>query len=78
MLKESLPHMRSAGKGQVIITTSLVGFTAFPFTDAYSASKFALEGGYPPTANSLGPCCYNLLLNPRPALVLHCGSDIHA
>lgn len=46
MLKESLPHMRAAGKGQVIITTSLVGFTAFPFTDAYSASKFALEGGH--------------------------------
>ena len=45
VLKESLPHMRAAGKGQVIITTSYVGFSAFPFTDAYSASKFALEGG---------------------------------
>jgi len=44
MLKEALPHMRAAGKGQVIIVTSLVGFSAFPFTDAYSASKFALEG----------------------------------
>ena len=53
MLKESLPHMRAAGKGQVIITTSLVGFTAFPFTDAYSASKFALEGRHPFMAHCL-------------------------
>ena len=59
MLKESLPHMRSAGKGQVIIVTSLVGFTAFPFTDAYSASKFALEGRHPPPANTLRLHCYD-------------------
>ena len=44
MLKEALPHMRAARKGQVIVVTSLVGFKGFPFTDAYTASKFALEG----------------------------------
>ena len=57
MLKESLPHMRAAGKGQVIITTSLLGFSAFPFTDAYAASKFALEGGQFITDPCLGPEC---------------------
>ncbi len=44
MLKECLPHMRKANKGQLIIVTSLGGFQGFPFSDAYSASKFALEG----------------------------------
>ena len=44
MLKEALPHMRAARKGQVIVVTSLVGFKGFAFTDAYTASKFALEG----------------------------------
>ncbi|CAK0745896.1 hypothetical protein CVIRNUC_001653 [Coccomyxa viridis] len=44
MLKETLPHMRAARKGQVIVVTSLVGFKGFAFTDAYTASKFALEG----------------------------------
>ena len=73
MLKESLPHMRAAGKGQVIITTSLVGFSAFPFTDAYSASKFALEGGalsqpshlVSLTASSFSPGCHHLSLDSR-------------
>ena len=50
MLQEALPHMRAARKGQVIIVTSLVGFQGFPFTDAYTASKFALEGGPPQIA----------------------------
>ena len=44
MLKETLPHMRAARKGQVLVVTSLVGFKGFAFTDAYTASKFALEG----------------------------------
>lgn len=84
MLKESLPHMRAAGKGQVIITTSLVGFSAFPFTDAYSASKFALEGGtlslahqlVSLTACSWGPGCHHVSSNARPCfsvrLAIHC------
>ena len=36
MLKETLPHMRAARKGQVIVVTSLVGFKGFAFTDAYT------------------------------------------
>ena len=53
MLKETLPHMRAARKGQVIVVTSLVGFKGFAFTDAYTASKFALEGVY---ALQKAPC----------------------
>ena len=56
MLKETLPHMRAAGKGQVIIVTSLVGFSGFPFTDAYTASKFALEGM--PATSSIESCSW--------------------
>ena len=39
--------MRAARKGQVLVVTSLLGFQGFPFTDAYTASKFALEGEPP-------------------------------
>ncbi|BDA41813.1 Estradiol 17-beta-dehydrogenase 1 [Coccomyxa sp. Obi] len=44
MIQAVLPHMRAAKRGHIINVTSLVGVTAFPFTDAYSASKFAVEG----------------------------------
>ncbi|EIE25565.1 NAD(P)-binding protein [Coccomyxa subellipsoidea C-169] len=44
MIQAVLPHMRAAQSGQIINITSLVGFSAIPFCDAYSASKFAVEG----------------------------------
>jgi NAD(P)-dependent dehydrogenase (short-subunit alcohol dehydrogenase family) len=37
------PHMRKAGKGLIINTTSVVGRVSWPFTGTYSASKAALE-----------------------------------
>ena len=39
-----LPMMREQGHGRVIYNSSVLGFIAFPYRGAYSASKFALEG----------------------------------
>ncbi|MGH7732258.1 MAG: SDR family oxidoreductase [Gemmatimonadales bacterium] len=39
-----LPAMRAAGAGRVITVTSLNGVVALPFSDAYNAAKFAVEG----------------------------------
>lgn len=37
------PHMREAGNGLIINTTSVVGRVSWPFTGTYSASKAAVE-----------------------------------
>ncbi|KPZ71272.1 2-(R)-hydroxypropyl-CoM dehydrogenase [Shewanella sp. P1-14-1] len=37
------PHMRNAGKGLIINTTSVIGRVSWPFTGTYSASKAAVE-----------------------------------
>ena len=42
--KAVLPAMRAAGAGRVITVTSLNGVVALPFSDAYNAAKFAVEG----------------------------------
>jgi NAD(P)-dependent dehydrogenase (short-subunit alcohol dehydrogenase family) len=42
--KAVLPAMRKAGAGRVITVTSLNGIVALPFSDAYNAAKFAVEG----------------------------------
>ncbi len=39
-----LPAMRTAGRGRIITVTSLNGVVAMPFSDAYNAAKFAVEG----------------------------------
>ncbi|MEO6885838.1 MAG: SDR family oxidoreductase [Jatrophihabitantaceae bacterium] len=39
-----LPAMRVARAGRVITVTSLNGVVALPFSDAYNAAKFAVEG----------------------------------
>lgn len=41
-----LPRMREAGSGRLLAITSLAGVMGQPFTDAYSASKHAVEGLY--------------------------------
>ncbi|MEL6659874.1 MAG: SDR family oxidoreductase [Bacteroidota bacterium] len=43
-IKAALPHMRSAGDGLIINTSSLAGRLSFPYFGVYNASKFALEG----------------------------------
>lgn len=42
--KAVLPAMRAARSGRIITVTSLNGVVAMPFSDAYNASKFAVEG----------------------------------
>ncbi len=42
--KAVLPAMRAARSGRVITVTSLNGVVALPFSDAYNAAKFAVEG----------------------------------
>lgn len=42
--KAVLPSMREAGAGRIITVTSLNGVLALPFSDAYNAAKFAVEG----------------------------------
>ncbi|GAA3765085.1 SDR family oxidoreductase [Microbacterium kribbense] len=42
--KAVLPGMRAARSGRVITVTSLNGVVALPFSDAYNAGKFAVEG----------------------------------
>jgi NAD(P)-dependent dehydrogenase (short-subunit alcohol dehydrogenase family) len=44
VVRQVLPHMRAAGKGHVLIMSSLGGLVGVPFQAYYSASKFALEG----------------------------------
>ena len=39
-----IPAMRVARSGRIITVTSLGGVVALPFSEAYSASKFAVEG----------------------------------
>ena len=39
-----LPAMRAAGRGRVVTVTSVGGVVGQPFSDAYCAAKFAVEG----------------------------------
>ena len=39
-----LPHLRRQGAGKIVNVSSLGGTAALPYTAAYAASKFALEG----------------------------------
>jgi NAD(P)-dependent dehydrogenase (short-subunit alcohol dehydrogenase family) len=39
-----LPQMRAQGSGRIISVSSIGGLIAQPFSDAYCAAKFALEG----------------------------------
>ncbi len=43
VIRAVLPYLR-ASRGRLITTTSLNGVIAAPYNDAYTASKFALEG----------------------------------
>ena len=51
------PHMRRAGSGRIVTHTSIGGLIGQPFTDAYCAAKFAVEGfmeSLAPAASRLG------------------------
>lgn len=44
VVKEVLPHMRKAGKGVIINSSSIGGVIGLPYQGVYSSSKFAVEG----------------------------------
>lgn len=43
-VKAVLPSMREAGRGRIIIVSSIAGLMGMPFQAFYSSSKYALEG----------------------------------
>jgi NAD(P)-dependent dehydrogenase (short-subunit alcohol dehydrogenase family) len=43
-VKAVLPAMREAGKGKIIVISSIAGVMGMPFQAFYSSSKYALEG----------------------------------
>lgn len=43
-IKAVLPRFREAGRGRIIVISSLAGVVGLPYQAFYSASKFALEG----------------------------------
>ena len=44
VLKAALPGMKARKKGRIINVSSIIGVNGHPFSEIYSASKFALEG----------------------------------
>ena len=55
LIQAVLPHMRKAGRGQILITSSLAGEIAIPFQSFYSASKAALNSLCLSLGNELRP-----------------------
>ena len=39
-----IPVMRRQGHGRIVFNSSVLGYAAFPYRGAYTASKFAMEG----------------------------------
>ena len=65
--KAVLPTMRAARSGRIVTVTSLNGVVALPFSDAYNAAKFAVEGlmeGLAPVLREFG--VYVSVLEPGP------------
>jgi len=44
LIKHFLPLLKKSGRGRIIINTSLAGFSAMPFFNAYASTKWAMEG----------------------------------
>lgn len=57
MTQAVLPSMRAARHGRIVSVTSMNGIIGMPFSDAYNAAKFAVEGlmeGLAPVMASFG------------------------
>lgn len=57
-----LPVMRAAGKGRIIVMSSVAAFVAAPGLSAYTASKWALEGWCESLAMELAPLGIDVML----------------
>ncbi len=44
VVQRALPLMRRAGRGRIVLMSSIGGIVGIPFQSFYSASKFAMEG----------------------------------
>lgn len=56
MTRAVIPGMRQRGSGRVLTITSTNGIVGMPFSDAYNAAKFAVEGLMEGLAPVLGHC----------------------
>jgi NAD(P)-dependent dehydrogenase (short-subunit alcohol dehydrogenase family) len=54
-LKYAVPHMRDAGGGSIIMTSSIAGLVGSPGAGAYAASKHGVIGLMQTAAQELGP-----------------------
>ncbi|KAF4997292.1 hypothetical protein FDECE_12109 [Fusarium decemcellulare] len=50
VVKAVIPGMRNRGSGTIVNVSSALGVTSWPACGLYSASKFALEGGFVPAS----------------------------
>ena len=57
-----LPHFRQRNSGHILNVSSVGGFTSFPGTGIYSATKFAIEGYSEALAKEIAPLGIKLTL----------------
>jgi NAD(P)-dependent dehydrogenase (short-subunit alcohol dehydrogenase family) len=57
-----LPAMRTAGRGRIVVISSVAAFVASPGLSAYTASKWALEGWCESLAMELAPLGIDVVL----------------
>jgi NAD(P)-dependent dehydrogenase (short-subunit alcohol dehydrogenase family) len=44
LTRQVIPAMRQAGKGRIVMNSSVLGLVALPWRGSYNATKFAIEG----------------------------------
>ena len=62
LTKAMLPHFRQRKSGHILNVSSVGGFTSFPGTGIYSATKFAIEGYSEALAKEITPLGIKLTL----------------
>ena len=62
LTKALLPHFRQRNSGHILNVSSVGGFTAFPGTGIYCATKFAIEGYSEALAKEIAPLGIKLTL----------------
>ena len=62
LTRAMLPHFRQRKSGHILNVSSVGGFTSFPGTGIYSATKFAIEGYSEALAKEIAPLGINLTL----------------